>query len=249
MLAEVLYYIFIFPLEQVIGWLIGLFHSITHSYGVSIILLSLFVNLFFLKLTAFFELKSVNFAALKAQCDNKVREFKRVFKGSELQSYIRTLYKQKHFHPIYALAGLGGLALQIPFFIAMLLLVQHVEYFNGVSFLYIQDLAQADSLKNLLGESFAFIHLLPLLMCFLTLINVFYSLKGRDERIQGAVIALIFLVLLYDMPSVLVLYWTCNMAFALLKTLSKKLIRRRESVDSLMPPPITYSKLRFKLFS
>ena len=43
------------------------------------------------------------------------------------------------------------------------------------------------------------------------------------REIQGSLIALLFLVLLYSMPSALVLYWTCNMAFALFKEIFKQI--------------------------
>ena len=216
-MLEILYYIFIFPVEQVLEWALFTLFKATKNYGVSIILLSLIMQLFMLKLTFYFDKKAASFGALKAQCDSKIKEFKRVFKGAELQSYIRTLYKQKHFHPIFALFGLGGLALQIPFFIAMIHLVENAEYLQSVRFLWIDDLSKPDSIM-LFGLS---IHILPLLMTAFTLINVFYSSKELGARVQGSLIALLFLVLLYSMPSALVLYWTCNMFFSLLKEIFK----------------------------
>ena len=216
-MLEILYYIFIFPVEQVLEWALFTLFKATKNYGASIILLSLIMQLFMLKLTFYFDKKAASFGALKAQCDSKIKEFKRVFKGAELQSYIRTLYKQKHFHPIFALFGLGGLALQIPFFIAMIHLVENAEYLQSVRFLWIDDLSKPDSIM-LFGLS---IHILPLLMTAFTLINVFYSSKELGARVQGSLIALLFLVLLYSMPSALVLYWTCNMFFSLLKEIFK----------------------------
>ncbi len=321
-MLEILYYIFIFPVEQVLEWalftlfkatknygvsiillsfvmqlfmlkltfyfdkkaasfgavlewaLFTLFKA-TKNYGVSIILLSFVMQLFMLKLTFYFDKKAASFGALKAQCDSKIKEFKRVFKGAELQSYIRTLYKQKHFHPIFALFGLGGLALQIPFFIAMIHLVENAEYLQSVRFLWIDDLSKPDSImlfglsihilpllmtaftlinvfysSKELGARVRFlwiddlskpdsimlfglsIHILPLLMTAFTLINVFYSSKELGARIQGSLIALLFLVLLYSMPSALVLYWTCNMAFALFKEIFKQCRDKRHSVLS-----------------
>ena len=218
-MLEVLYYIFIFPVEQVLDVVLHNILKMVPNYGVSIILLSLIMQLFMLKLTFYFDKKAASFGALKAQCDSKIKEFKRVFKGAELQSYIRTLYKQRHFHPIFALFGLGGLALQIPFFIAMIHLVENAEYLQFVRFLWIDDLSKPDSIM-LFGLS---IHILPLLMTAFTLIIVFYSSKELGARVQGSLIALLFLVLLYSMSSALVLYWTCNMGFALFKEIFKQI--------------------------
>lgn len=217
-MLDLLYYVFIFPVEQVLGWVLELLFHRSGSYGVAIMLLSVIVNAFMLKLTLYFDKKAVEFGALKARVDGKVAEFKRVFKGAELQSYIRTLYKQRHFHPIFALQGLGGLALQIPFFIAMIHLVENAEFLQNVGFGWINDLSKPDSVV-VFGFS---LHVLPLVMTLLTLVNVLYSARERGARIQGVLIALLFLVLLYAMPAALVLYWTCNMAFSLVKSLAQK---------------------------
>lgn len=226
-MLEILYYIFIFPLEQVLDYTLFVLHKLSGSYGLSIVALSLLVNALMLKITLLFERKGRAVQARKIACDSKIAEFKRVFKGAELQSYIRTLYKQRHFHPIHTLAGLGGLAVQIPFFIAILHLVEHSNFLQGVSFLWISDLSKPDSVSWL--ES---LHLLPLIMTALTLINVFYSVQERGARIQGVLIALLFLVLLYSMPSALVLYWSCNMAFSLAKEVVKKWRGKREGAES-----------------
>lgn len=212
-MLEIFYFIFIFPLECVLGWIV-LFLNNFVSVGAAIILLSICVNLFLLKIVCYFEKKAEKINILQKECEKKIGEFKRVFKGAELQSYIRTLYKQKHFHPIFTLQGLGALALQIPFFIAMIALINHNEIFSGVTFLWIDDLSKSDSLFHL--------HILPILMSIFTLLNVYYSSLDRKQMIQGIFITLIFLVLLYNMASALVLYWTTNMFFALLRTFYKK---------------------------
>ena len=218
MLIDILYYTFIFPLQSVLGFALDSLHSLTHNYGLSIILLSLLVNLFLLKLAKIAEAKAQKTNALKAQCDKKIAEFKRVFKGAELQSYIRTLYKQKHYHPIFALSALGGLALQVPFFIAVLCLLNEFDVIKGVSFLWIGDLSLPDSAFS--------IHILPILMTIISLVNVWIVAKERGAKIQGVLIALIFLVLLYQMPSALVLYWTTNMTFSLGNSLLGMQFRR-----------------------
>ena len=217
-MIDILYYAFIFPLQSVLGFALDSLHSLTNNYGISIIILSLLVNLFLLKLAKIAESKATKINALKSVCDKKIAEFKRVFKGAELQSYIRILYKQKHYHPIFALSALGGLALQVPFFIAVLCLLQEFEGIKGVSFLWISDLSAPD---NIFG-----IHLLPILMTIISLINVWIVAKDKGARIQGVLIALIFLVLLYQMPSALVLYWTTNMGFSLGNSLLGMQFRR-----------------------
>ncbi|WP_394955343.1 YidC/Oxa1 family membrane protein insertase [uncultured Helicobacter sp.] len=214
-MIETLYYIFIYPMQTLLGALFEWLYGITHSYGWSIILLSLLINVFLLKLTNLSESKARAISVLKAACDTKIAEFKKVFKGAELHAYTQTLFKQKHYHPIYNLTSLGGLALQIPFFLGVLFLLQDFEGLEGAHFGIIGDLSKPDTL--LFGYA-----LLPFVMSILSLVNVFVSSQELGARIQGGLIALIFLVLLYAMPSGLVLYWTMSMVFWLVKTLWKK---------------------------
>lgn len=218
MLKDALYHIFIYPLESLLGFVLSILQGWCHSYGLSIILLSLLVNLFLLKLFFIADKASRNHALIKSKLDKKIAEFKRVFKGGELYAYIKTLYRQNHYHPIYALKALGGLALQVPFFVAVVSLLEfHSPELKGIKFGVIPDLLSPDGL--LWG-----INLLPLLMTFFTLCNVWVSSEERGARIQGGTIALVFLVLLYKMPSALLLYWTTSMAFALIKSVCVKYI-------------------------
>lgn len=228
-MSELFYFVCVYPLESVLGYVLRLLNTYTQSFGFSIILLSLIVNAFLLKLFFMADSSAKKHAILKQRLDGKIQEFKRVFRGGELYAYIRTLYRQNHYHPIYALKALGGLALQVPFFVAIVFLLEfHSEEINGLSFGIIKDLSKPDAL--LFG-----INLLPLLMSLATFLNVFISSKERASRIQGSVITLIFLVLLYKMPSALLLYWTTSMVFALLKTILVKKIRVKSEQRNVVP--------------
>ena len=61
-MLEILYYIFIFPVEQVLEWALFTLFKATKNYGVSIILLSLIMQLFMLKLTFYFDKKAASFS-------------------------------------------------------------------------------------------------------------------------------------------------------------------------------------------
>ncbi|MGX2983431.1 YidC/Oxa1 family membrane protein insertase [Helicobacter sp. 23-1045] len=213
-MSELLYYIFIFPLESVLGFILANLFMAIKSYGFSIIILGLLVNIFLLKIFNLTDKKAEFEAERKKRLDSRIKAWKSVYKKAKLFAFTQTLYRQNHYHPIYALSALGGLAVQIPFFYAMYFVIKNAEMLNGVSFLWIADLSAPD---NVLG-----VHLLPILMTIISLINVWIVAKDRGAKIQGAVISLIFLVLLYQMPSALVLYWTTNMAFSLLRALWAK---------------------------
>lgn len=206
-MSEFLYFVFIFSLESVLSFILEFIFGSVKSWGLSIILLSLLVNVFLLKIFIYTDKKAEFEKERKSRLDARIKAWKSVYKKAKLFAFTQTLYRQNHYHPIYSLSALGGLLVQIPFFYAMWFVIKNNDNLSGISFLWIEDLSKADSVLG--------VHILPILMTIITLINVFISSKEKGARIQGSLIALIFLVLLYNMPSALVLYWTTNMVFAL----------------------------------
>ena len=135
MISELLYYIFIFPLEQVLDVVLHNILKVIPSYGTSIIVLSLIVNLFLLKIFLYTDKKAQEESELKKKLDRRIKSWKSVYKRAKLYAFTQTLYRQHNYHPIYALRSLGGLALQIPFFFAMYEIINNATYLQYVSFL------------------------------------------------------------------------------------------------------------------
>lgn len=208
-----------------LDWALFTLFKATKNYGLSIILLSLVVNLFLLKICIYTDKKAKADIALRARLNKKIKSWKKVYGRAKLYALTQTLYRQNNYHPIYALRSLGGLAMQIPFFLGLYGVIIGAN-FENVSFLWIDDLSKPD-LVMLCGYK---VHILPLLMSLFTLINVLYGQKSLSSILQGISLMLLFLVLLYDMPSSLVLYWTCNMLFALLKEVW--IFRQKISLDN-----------------
>ena len=225
MIGEILYYIFVFPLESVLGFILTNLFIATKSYGFSIIILSLLVNLFLIKIFNLTDKRAEFESERKKRLDSRIKAWKSVYKKAKLFAFTQTLYRQNHYHPIFALSALGGLIVQIPFFYAMYFVIKNAEVLNSISFLWISDLSLPDSIFG--------IHILPILMTAISLINVWIVAKDKGARIQGVLIALIFLVLLYQMPSALVLYWTTNMLFSLLRAIWGNLSLNKHSADLL----------------
>ena len=80
MITELLYYIFIFSLEQVLEVVLHNILKIIPSYGTSIILLSLVVNLFLLKIFLYTDKKAQQEADLKEKLDKRIKSWKSVYK-------------------------------------------------------------------------------------------------------------------------------------------------------------------------
>jgi YidC/Oxa1 family membrane protein insertase len=156
----------------------------------------------------------------------KITKIKAVFKGDERYMILSAYYRQNHYHPVYALRSSFGLLIQIPFFIAAYSFFSQLQALQGVPFLFIHDLGKPDALLPIMGG----INVLPILM---TLVNcsagMIYT-RGLDnkDKVQLYGMALVFMVLLYNSPSALVLYWTLNNVFSLVKNGYMKITFRKK---------------------
>ena len=210
---EFLYLIFIYPLEFSMRFLLEIL-SPFFNYGLAIILLSGIVNILlipFYKYTEKIQNKERN---LQHQMYPALLEIKQKYRGEKQYYKIRDLYKKYKYHPIMGIRSIFGFALQVPFFIAAYSLLSNYDKLNGVSFLFLRDLGKTDNL--LFG-----INMMPFLMTLANLASLFvYKSKiQKNEKEQLFFMALLFLVLLYNSPSGLVLYWTFNNIFSFFKNL------------------------------
>ncbi len=196
---------FLYFIEQVYLFAYGL----TSNHGVTIILLSFAVSLFLLPIFILIEKAKRREDIIKQKMKPLADEIKRCYKGQERYYYLKTLNKQHGYNPIKALIPVLTLLLQIPFFIAAYQFLEGYTPLEGESFLFIRDLSLPD---GLLG----FVNILPIVMTLVNLLTAyFYTRNGNTaERKQMLVVAALFLVLLFNLPSGLVLYWTMNNVFS-----------------------------------
>jgi hypothetical protein len=114
-----------------------------------------------------------------------------------------------------------GLIIQIPFFIAAYHFIVSLEQLKNVSFLFIKDLSMSDGALQFGGMT---VNILPILMTVINLVSgaVYTCGFAPKEKAQLYGMAAVFLVLLYNSPSALVLYWTANNLFSLAKNILQK---------------------------
>ena len=126
------------------------------------------------------------------------------FSGAEQHKKLQRLYKRYAYHPVLAIRSVTGIILQLPFLMAAYFMLDSLPNIIGESWWIISDLSEPDELLG--GVNF-----LPILMTAINLVGAF-SVKdfSRKDKIQAAVVAILFLILLYDAPSALLIYWTCN---------------------------------------
>ena len=163
------------------------------------------------------------------QMEKWERHIKRTFKKDEKFMMLQTYYNQQNYKVWYSLRSTFSILLQIPFFIAAYNYLSNLSELYGVGFWLINDLSQPDKMIRL--GNIGYINLLPILMTIFNLLSLYIYSKGQPvkSKIQGCMLAVVFLILLYNSPSGLVLYWTCNNLYSLVKNVvfkSKKSVKK-----------------------
>jgi YidC/Oxa1 family membrane protein insertase len=217
-----LYAIIIFPIEQIIEVVYTLIYKIFEIPGISIIGVSFAVNFLSLPLYIIAEKWQETERRTINKLKPKTDKIKQVFKGDEQYMILSTYYRQNGYHPVYALRNSLNTLIQIPFFIAAYHFLSNFSALHGASFLFFADLGKPDGLFNIGGFS---VNALPVLMTAINCISgVIYTNKlGLRDKLQVFLLAFIFLVLLYNSPAGLVLYWTMNNLISLVKNVFYKL--------------------------
>jgi membrane protein insertase Oxa1/YidC/SpoIIIJ len=210
-MLDLLYSVFVEPLMLIYAFVFDFFAP-WFSPGGRIIAFSIVLNLALLPLYRQMEQRSRGARAIKAQVARDVARMKQHFRGRERYFYIRAVHRQYDYHPISELLGSADLFVQILAFVTVFHFLSGLGSLVGVSFGPIADLKQPD---GLLGG----VNLLPLLMTAINAASVFAYVDDRTKRIQALVLAAIFLLLLYGSSSGLVLYWTMNNLFSLVRNL------------------------------
>ncbi len=199
-----------------VGW------KVLKNSGYALLVVSFGVSFLCLPLYVIAEQWQEKERQIQANLKPGIERIKKAFKGDEQYMILSTYYRQNHYHPMMALRSSISLAIQIPFFIAAYKFLSNLEELRDFHFLFINDLGAPDAFFKI--GSFN-VNILPIAMTLINIIaGAIYS-KGHPikEKIQIYVTALVFLVLLYTSPSGLVIYWTMNNLFSLVKNIFYKL--------------------------
>ena len=219
-MSAVLYEVLILPIAHCFQWVLDTSYKHTQSFGASIVILSLVFNFALLPIYHFAEKVQNKEREARAKMEPKVQEFKRCFSGYERHMMISALYRQHHYHPVFALRGFVPLLIQVPVFIAAYGLLSDYPPIWEKSYLGIANLGAPDGLVS--G-----INVLPIIMTVINLISAYvYSRDlSAQERMQTWLVAMLFFLLLYTSPAGLVLYWICNNLFSLMKNIVYRVAR------------------------
>ena len=221
-MPDVLYTIIIYPIVQIIEFVFVFVEKVFKVTGLSIISVSAAVSVLCLPLYAVAEKWQQVERDTQKRLKPKVDKIKNVFRDDEQYMILSTYYRQNHYHPVYAMRSTFGLLIQIPFFIAAYSYLSQLDALKHESFFFISDLGAPDGLISVASLK---INTLPAIMTVINIIASAVYLRGfpLKDKVQLYGMAAIFLVLLYNSPSGLVLYWTLNNVFSLIKNCLQKI--------------------------
>ena len=222
-MAKSLFFIVIQPLVLLIEFIFTEMYRVFGNYGIAILMVSVVVNILIFPLYKRSDAMQEQEREKQKQMERWVRHIRKTFSGDERFMMLSTYYRQQDYQPINAVRGSLSLLLQIPFFIAAYHYLSSVNI-QGASFLFLPNLGEADHLLRIGGHAF---NLMPILMTLINFVSGAIYTRGfrLKDKLQLYVLALVFLVVLYQSPSGLVLYWTMNNLFSLLKNIVMKLLQ------------------------
>ena len=206
-------------LQAILKWLLISFHKLIPNYGVAIILLTVVVKIVLYPLTK----KSFESSAKMSALSPKMKEIQEKYKNNpqKQNAELAALYKREGVSP---LSGCFPILLQMPIFFALYGLLNSFFELRGAGFLepWITDLSQPDSIWNFAPTSVLFIgsdiRLLPILMAVTQILSSKLmqpagssggsSQQQSQMKMMTYAMPVIFLFVLYDVSSGLLLYWT-----------------------------------------
>jgi YidC/Oxa1 family membrane protein insertase len=194
-------------------------HSVLPNWGIAIILLTISVKLLLWPLTS----AQVRSTQAMAKLKEPMKAIQEKYKNNPQRSRIETM-KLFRKHNVNPAAGCLPIFIQIPIFLGLYYMLRSAAELRFASFLWVRDLASADTVGNLFGIP---INPLPLLMAVTTIIQVRVGSIGPVDGAQKFVVnamPFVFLFVCYKFPAGLVLYWTAQNMFTIFQ---QYIIQRR----------------------
>lgn len=234
-----LYNIIISPIEIIIDYVFTLFSCQFFHLGplVCLYAISLVVNFLSLPVYRYAEKLQKDTSAKIKKLENGEKRIKKAFKGNERFMMLQEYYRQNNYRPLERLKSSMAIIVELPFFIAAYHYLSGATHLKNSVFWIISDLSSPDALLHLslFGQSVT-VNVLPVVMTAISIISTVIYTKGSTKRdkIQGLILPILFLILLYNSPSGLVLYWIFNNLFSLIKNIVTRTRIAKEITGTLI---------------
>ena len=221
-------------IEEPIKWILTLLYRFTRNYGIAIILFALIVRVLLYPLT----LKSFQSSSRMRLIQPQMKALQEKHKGDprKLQQEMAVLYRREKVNPM---GGCLPLLVQMPILIAIANLFYRYFELRGAQFIpgWITDLSSPDLLYGLnISDWSVPLRLLPVIYLASQLVSSKIMQAGQppmqnkmQQRIFTVYMPIFFSVILYNMPSGLILYWTIsNLLMMLQQFLMNKYLPKPE---------------------
>jgi len=209
------------PIRDLLLWCLMKINSVIGNFGWSLVIFSILSKVLLLPLTA----KSTASMKKMQALAPKMNELKEKYKGKPdvLNKEIMKMYKTNKVNPM---GGCLPMLLQMPFFFALWsALINSIDLWQAPFIFWIKDLSLPDTVFNVaqIIPSFSFnVNILPIIMTATSFIQQRLMPTAGGSTQQQKVMMfmpLIFIVIFWDMPSGLVLYWTLQNVMQILHQL------------------------------
>jgi len=231
-LQDMLYAVLWNPLRRLtfgLQWMLDRWQDLVGRAWLAILLLSLSVKLLMAPLIAIAERWQADVNRTKSLLEPELAAIRRDHRGEEAHHRTLAVYRKHGVSHFYAFKSLAGFMIQIPVFIAAFDMLGENFRLAGEGFLWIDDLASPDhfaALPFVLPFFGGHLNLLPIVMTFFTVLAARLQEEPslapelrQGQRLRLYAMAAVFFVLLYTFPAAMVLYWTANNLWHLLRVI------------------------------
>ena len=216
-------------LSKVMRWM----HSISSSWGLAVILLTIFVRLCLWPIHA----KSTMTMKRMGLLGPLMKELQEKYKDNpqQQQMEVMKLYKDYGVNP---LGGCLPLFLQFPIFIGLYSVLEVAAELRGQSFWWVRDLAAADTQGHFMGIP---INPLPLIMGLTMVAQMKLTPQpatvDKTQQRIFMMMPLFFLWISYDFAAALALYWSTQNIFSVFQTRIMKLYMPEPKLEKVSQKP------------
>lgn len=228
---SILYDILIQPLVVAYDLLYTVLYGMIEDPVLAILALSIAINLLVLPLYRKADLMQKEEVAKSKKMRPMLDHIRRHFSGDERFMMQSAYYRVERYNPLSVMKEAGPLLLQIPFFIAAYRYISNIPMLRTASIGPITNLLMPDGLFQIGGLS---INVLPIVMTAINCASGYVYTKDGPirQKVQVYGTAAVFLALLYNSASGLVIYWIMNQLFSL----AKNIVYSREIKDERILP-------------
>ncbi len=196
------------------GWLLDILnflYSLVPNYGVAIILLTCLVRLILLPITK----RSADGMRRMQAMQPKLKEVQELYKDDPQKQQRETmrLYSEYKVNP---LSSCLPMLIQLPIFVALFTVLRSSVELRFQAFLWVADLSSPEGLfRDTLGFS---LNILPIAMAGTMALQSYLTPQAGDasqQRMMMVMMPIMMLVMFYNFPSGLALYWTTSQVLAI----------------------------------